>query len=265
MRLTTYLSLLILFILSASLRVKAIVISSEQTEVVKPLVEVRQGIERIVEEQKQEAEVNEYNIDKGYGKEEIIQTTDALLDAEELVIEEEDKRYSTVEEQVVIESYSANVPLAMNVEVEENLGVKEADNYYESLTEEEKHLLEVVVQHEVGGLSREYRVLIAELLYNRLKSGVYPSDVKEMLYAKNQFQGIEEWYNPYYEVDEITKEVVKEVFTKENPSHDAIAYYNPELSEASAIEWFEYSGDVEFVFEYAESSWGVEYRTRFFK
>ena len=65
--------------------------------------------------------------------------------------------------------------------------------------------------------------------------------------------------------DEDTVEVVREVFVSEDPSHDGVFYYNPELSEYSSVLWFEYSGDLEFVFEYTEISWGIAYTTRFFK
>ncbi len=29
--------------------------------------------------------------------------------------------------------------------------------------------------------------------------------------------------------------------------------------------WFEYSGDVEYVFSHTETSWGIEYETRFLR
>ena len=148
-----------------------------------------------------------------------------------------------------------------NVTVNNNIQNK---TYYDGLTAEEINLLEVVVQHEVGNLSKTYKTLIAELLYNRLKSGIYPSNVKEMLYQEGQFQGIEEWYSPNFEVDAETRQVIKEVFSKGNTTHKATAYYNPDLSSKEGIEWFENSGDVEFLFEYEEESWGVIYRTRFF-
>ena len=141
----------------------------------------------------------------------------------------------------------------------------EEKTYYDELTEYEISLLEVVVQHEVGGLGEEYKRLIAELLYNRLKSGYFPSDIKEMLYQEGQFQGIEYWYSPDFEVDEITKKVVKEVFSKEETRHNAIAYYNPALSSPNGIEWFETSPYINFIFDYTETSWGVEYTTKFYE
>ncbi len=136
---------------------------------------------------------------------------------------------------------------------------------YDTLTDKEKNLIEVTVQHEVGSFSDNYKTLIAELIYNRLISDEFPDNITDILYQENQFCGIEYWYAPNFEVDENTKQIVKEVFLKEETSHSALYYYNPDLSDYKAIIWFECSGDVEFLFEYTEEDWGIEYTTRFFK
>ena len=125
-------------------------------------------------------------------------------------------------------------------------------------------MIEVTVQHEVGKLSPQYKRLIAELIYNRLLSEHYPNDVKEMLFQKNQFTGINRWYYPSFPVDDETKEIVKEVFSKENTPHNATAYYNPELSDPEAVEWFETSEYMTYLFSHSEESYGITYTTRFF-
>ena len=136
--------------------------------------------------------------------------------------------------------------------------------YYDTLTAEEINMIEVTVQHEVGKLSPQYKRLIAELIYNRLLSEHYPNDVKEMLFQKNQFTGINRWYYPSFPVDDETKEIVKEVFSKETTPHNATAYYNPELSDPEAVEWFETSEYMTYLFSHSEESYGVNYTTRFF-
>ena len=152
------------------------------------------------------------------------------------------------------------------VEIEpRNFGVNEPQSMYDKLTDEEINLIEVVIQHEVGGLSAEYKRLIAELIYNRIISSEFPDSVREVLYQRNQFCGIESWYYPDYPVAEETKQIVKEVFSSPETSHQATYYYNPALSEYESLVWFEYSGDVMYEFEYEETSWGVTYTTRFFR
>lgn len=108
------------------------------------------------------------------------------------------------------------------VEIEpRNFGVNEPQSMYDKLTGEEINLIEVVIQHEVGGLSAEYKRLIAELIYNRIISSEFPDSVREVLYQRNQFCGIESWYYPDYPVDEETKQIVKEVFSNPETSHKA--------------------------------------------
>lgn len=133
---------------------------------------------------------------------------------------------------------------------------------YEQLTPTEIELIELTVQHEVGSFSKEYRRLIAGIIRNRLESPIFPNTISDVLLAPGQFT------DGHYEgvvVDEQTKEAVKEVFSAEASIHSATAYYNPALSAPSSIKWFEESGDVTYLFSYAEDNWGTTYTTRFFK
>ena len=133
---------------------------------------------------------------------------------------------------------------------------------YDQLTPKEIELIELTVQHEVGSFSKEYRRLVAGIIRNRLESPIFPNTISEVLLAPGQFT------DGHYEgviVDEQTKEAVKEVFSAEVSIHSATAYYNPALSAPSSIKWFEESGDVTYLFSYAEDNWGTTYTTRFFQ
>ena len=176
----------------------------------------------------------------------------------EITIETEPTETTYVIENIdYIQPKSAMIPETV-VEIEEE------PTYYDTLTTEEINMIEVTVQHEVGKLSPQYKRLIAELIYNRLLSEHYPNDVKEMLFQKNQFTGINRWYYPSFPVDDETKEIVKDVFSKETTPHNATAYYNPELSDPEAIEWFETSEYMTYLFSHSEESYGITYTTRFF-
>lgn len=136
--------------------------------------------------------------------------------------------------------------------------------YYDTLSSEEIFLLETTIQHEVGNFSKTYKRYVAELIYNRIQSEDFPDTVKEVLFQKGQFQGIQSWAYSGIEIDNETREVIYEVFSKQHTTHPATFYYNPSLSEYESVMWFEYSGDVEYVFSHTETSWGVEYETKFF-
>lgn len=132
---------------------------------------------------------------------------------------------------------------------------------YTSLTKEEIELIELTVQHEVGNFSKDYKKLIAAIIRNRLESDSFPNTISEVILAKGQFS------NGDYvgvNVDIETQEAVEEVFSMEESPHLATYYYNPELSSYSSIYWFEYSGDIEYLFSYSEEDWGIIYTTRFF-
>ena len=149
-------------------------------------------------------------------------------------------------------------------EKEEHLGTEKETfvSLYDQLTPKEIELIELTVQHEVGSFSKEYRRLVAGIIRNRLESPIFPNTISDVLLAPGQFT------DGHYEgviVDEQTKEAVKEVFSAEASIHSAIAYYNPALSAPSSIKWFEESGDVTYLFSYAEDNWGTTYTTRFFK
>ena len=132
---------------------------------------------------------------------------------------------------------------------------------YTSLTQEEIELIELTVQHEVGNFSKDYKKLIAAIIRNRLESDSFPNTISEVILAEGQFS------NGDYvgvNVDIETQEAVEEVFSMEESPHSATYYYNPELSSYSSIYWFEYSGDIEYLFSYSEEDWGIVYTTRFF-
>ena len=132
---------------------------------------------------------------------------------------------------------------------------------YTSLTKEEIELIELTVQHEVGNFSKDYKKLIAAIIRNRLESDSFPNTISEVILAEGQFS------NGDYvgvNVDIETQEAVEEVFSMKESPHLATYYYNPELSSYSSIYWFEYSGDIEYLFSYSEEDWGIVYTTRFF-
>ena len=157
-------------------------------------------------------------------------------------------------------SFSSQNIVYLQEEVEQEQK-EEICTLYTSLTKEEIELIELTVQHEVGNFSKDYKKLIAAIIRNRLESDSFPNTISEVILAEGQFS------NGDYvgvNVDIETQEAVEEVFSMEESPHLATYYYNPELSSYSSIYWFEYSGDIEYLFSYSEEDWGIIYTTRFF-
>ena len=158
-------------------------------------------------------------------------------------------------------SFSSQNIVYLQEKVEQEEQEEEICTLYTSLTKEEIELIELTVQHEVGNFSKDYKKLIAAIIRNRLESDSFPNTISEIILAKGQFS------NGDYagvNVDIETQEAVEEVFSMEESPHLATYYYNPELSSYSSIYWFEYSGDIEYLFSYSEEDWGIVYTTRFF-
>ena len=170
-----------------------------------------------------------------------------------------------LEQSITQEESTAQIYIIeLNIEAEPFETNPVAETYYDTLSSEEIFLLEVTIQHEVGNFSKTYKRYVAELIYNRIQSEDFPDTVKEVLFQQGQFQGIQSWAYSGIEIDNETREVIYEVFSKQHTTHPATFYYNPSLSEYESVMWFEYSGDVEYVFSHTETSWGVEYETKFF-
>lgn len=174
-------------------------------------------------------------------------------------------RDTQLEQSITQEESTAQIYIIeLNIEAEPFETNPVAETYYDTLSSEEIFLLEVTIQHEVGNFSKTYKRYVAELIYNRIQSEDFPDTVKEVLFQQGQFQGIQSWAYSGIEIDNETREVIYEVFSKQHTTHPATFYYNPSLSEYESVMWFEYSGDVEYVFSHTETSWGVEYETKFF-
>ena len=170
-----------------------------------------------------------------------------------------------LEQSITQEESTAQIYIIeLNIEAEPFETNPVAETYYDTLSSEEIFLLEVTIQHEVGNFSKTYKRYVAELIYNRIQSEDFPDTVKEVLFQQGQFQGIQSWAYSGIEIDNETREVIYEVFSKQHTTHPATFYYNPALSEYESVMWFEYSGDIEYVFSHTEISWGVEYETKFF-
>ncbi len=181
------------------------------------------------------------------------------------LIPEQETSILATEKTIEIVSEETTTVASISIESIESNEAAAEGTLYDTLTDYEILLLETTIQHEVGNFSREYKTYVAEVIYNRLVSEDFPDTIYEVLFQEGQFQGIAIWSKSGIIPDKETKQVVKEVFSSETPSHNCTFYYNPVLSDYESVMWFEFSGDVEYVFSHTETNWGIDYETRFFK
>lgn len=108
-----------------------------------------------------------------------------------------------------------------------------------SIGVESQKILERIVEAEAGGQDIKGRMLVANVIMNRTKSGKFPSTVKGVVFSPGQFSPVSN--GRYYQVtvSQKTKEAVKRVLQGEDYSEGALYFMCREASEPSNVSWFD--------------------------
>lgn len=116
-------------------------------------------------------------------------------------------------------------------------------------TREEIEIAKWIVQQEANGSTFEHKLIVAQVLLNRLNDGYWGNTLSDVIFATGQFPSKSNWYNKKNIPDEDTIKAVKSTFIKEREdiSQGAMYFYNPKyVTDQSTINWFE---SMEFLFE----------------
>ena len=110
-----------------------------------------------------------------------------------------------------------------------------------SYTEEEFEMLCYVVQAEAGYSAEYYKIAIANVIINRVKSPrfAYAKNIKAVLTASNQFTAINNYYNKRNKPTQSTINCCKRALNGEDNSNGAVYYYSPRYVSSSVAAWFE--------------------------
>ena len=106
---------------------------------------------------------------------------------------------------------------------------KEIEENGSEYSEEEREMMEWVVEQETEGASIEHKRIVCYVILNRVKSDLFPDSIKEILTSENQFSAIDNYYYKYNEPDEKTKQAVYEVLNGKvkDESEGALYFYAP--------------------------------------
>ena len=98
-----------------------------------------------------------------------------------------------------------------------------------------------VVQAEVGNCSEAYKIAVANVIINRVKSPrfAYAKSIKAVLTAPNQFTAINNYYNKTKKPNQSTINCCKRALAGEDNSNGAVYYYTSGWVGASVSSWFE--------------------------
>ncbi|MBR4288403.1 MAG: cell wall hydrolase [Clostridia bacterium] len=109
-----------------------------------------------------------------------------------------------------------------------------------SVSSEEREMIMYCVDHEAGGGSVEHRVLVTQVILNRAQGVKFPSNVKDVLTAGSQFDGMigydeREGWN----ASDLTARAVDYVLSGQSPDHSngALYFCNPTI--VGENNWFD--------------------------
>lgn len=107
----------------------------------------------------------------------------------------------------------------------------------------EQAVLERIVEAEAGGEDMKGRILVANVVLNRVKSGKFPSTITKVVFAHrgNRYQFSPLYDGRYYtvRVSDTTKKAVKRALHGEDPSRGALYFMARRYASASSVRWFD--------------------------
>lgn len=112
-----------------------------------------------------------------------------------------------------------------------------------SITKEEVTMLERIVEAEASGEDMIGKILIVNVIFNRIQDEEFPDNIKEVIFQKiggeYQFSPISDKRYWEVKVSEKTKEAVQRALSGEDYSEGALYFMARKQSKASNVRWFD--------------------------
>lgn len=112
-----------------------------------------------------------------------------------------------------------------------------------SITEEEVNMLERIVEAEATGEDMVGKMLIANVIFNRISDDEFPDTIKEVIFQKvngdYQFSPVSDERYWSVKVTDETKEAVQRVLQGEDSSEGALFFIARKRTNASSAKWFD--------------------------
>ena len=209
------------------------VISEEEEIVAQKTVNMNTNVTQMVEEVNQskfyevilneECEEKAISSDKGYIKYSEAVTNSVLFD----VPIEEQIDTSSLEIQDKTQDISE---MSIN---EYNLKIKYG------ITEDELDLFERIIQAEAGGQDLKGKILVANVVLNRVKSPKFASNIKDVIMAKGQFSPVSNGRIWTVRVSDETREAARRALNGEDYSQGALYFMARSASSSNNVTWFD--------------------------
>ena len=191
--------------------------------------------------------------------------TAAKETAEELLAEEYNKqagqetdRLPVSEEEDGPKKLSGNLPKTIEKKIQgrdpgERLEEKKRETPFSgkpslSMDREDDQVLLKIVEAEAGICDDKGKILVANVVLNRVRSEEFPDTVREVVYQPSQFSPVSNGTINSCQVTEETVESVGRALAGEDYSQGALYFMNRGASRNSAVRWFD--GRLKFLFRY---------------
>lgn len=106
-------------------------------------------------------------------------------------------------------------------------------------SEQDYELLKRIVQAEAGVCDTKGRILVANVIMNRVRSEEFPDTISEVVYQKSQFSPVDDGRLYSCEVTQETVEAVDRALAGEDYSQGALYFMNRSRSRSHNVSWFD--------------------------
>lgn len=107
------------------------------------------------------------------------------------------------------------------------------------ISENDRAILERIVQAEAGDQDHEGKQLVANVILNRVKSKSFPSTIEKVVFSPRQFSPITDGGYERAVVTEDTKKAVDEALNGVDTSQGALYFMDRRYSDSSNVSWFD--------------------------
>jgi N-acetylmuramoyl-L-alanine amidase len=148
-------------------------------------------------------------------------------------------------------SSSTSTPKAL---AKSNLLVADKSNGSVLFTKEEINMLEQIVEAEATGEDIIGKILVANVIFNRMADDEFPDNIKDVIFHKvgdeYQFSPISDKRFWSVKITEDTKEAVRRAINGEDYSEGALFFMARRLARKSSAKWFD--NNLEWLFKHGE-------------
>lgn len=129
-----------------------------------------------------------------------------------------------------------------------------------AITDDDYQVLLRIVQAEAGGEDIKGRMLVANVVLNRLEIGFGGSTISDVVFAKNQFAPVSDGRFFTVTVNDTTIQAVERVLNGEDHSKGALYFMCRPLASKQGIRWFD--NNLKFLFKHGCHEFYTDYIER---